>query len=176
LGLLRDEALAVAIYTYNEGEPEKKTKEFYFNFGKALRQTNEARIRMLKPYICHLMNGIRKLETISGVVFRGLPATALNHCVAKYRQGVKVCFNSFTSTSRKEEAARRYAGDGGIVFQIFIVNGRCIAPYSHYELQEDEVLLYPFGNVFVVTSGWYVDSSHMWYLNLSQISDECISC
>jgi hypothetical protein len=168
--LTEHEELALVIYTYAEiGRP--RTEQFYYAFNECLRRRELDKLDLIKPFIRHLLYGVKKLTPFKGTVWRGIPAKEIDFCRKEYYQGVNVHWTAFTSTSRSLLAAQEKAGEGGIVFEIIIFEGRSIAPYSHYQDAEDEVLLYPFGLKYTVISGWNTDHSGFWHLKLLQTTE-----
>ena len=142
----KDEAVAIVSYTFDLGKRGSKNDEedrsnLFYVLNLVLRERHEAKMRALRPYLTYLIRGLSKLSAVELLVFRGVPASNLDvvrEC-QKYRNGVKVHWSAFTSTSSDIVRAKHFAqGPGGIIFRINAVDGRRVAPYSALPM-EDEV-------------------------------------
>ena len=93
----------------------------------------------LTPYLAYLMRGLSKLPAVEELVYRGVPACNLDIVHDKYKEGVRIHWTAFTSTSSDIIKAKEFAqGPGGIIFRIRAVQGRRVAAYSA-KRSEDEV-------------------------------------
>jgi hypothetical protein len=67
-----DEALAIAVYSYDLGM-EDVTRNLYFALNDLLRERDPMMMRKLKPFLTYLMNGLSKLPPVEATVYRGVP-------------------------------------------------------------------------------------------------------
>jgi hypothetical protein len=162
-----DPALAVVSYTYDLGY--NSTHDYGDdNLFKALnillRERNGMKMRLLKPFLSFLMEGMSLLPAVAGKMKRGVPGTDENLQLMRmyYKMGMDVHWSSFTSTTTSLDKAKQFAeGPGGIIFRIEVLYGRSVAAYSAIP-DEAEILLSP-NTRLVVTGECTLDPSDGYY-------------
>ena len=94
-----------------------------------------------------------------GICYRGFPSSDRDVILKQYKKGRPIQWGAFTSTTTDVEAARRFAGTGGVVIKMKVRDGKDICPLSFFET-EREILLSP-NHKFLVTSetGGYTDDA-----------------
>lgn len=130
-----DQALAVVAYTFDLGM-ESTTSDGSDNLYKALNQVlrdrNANSMRHLRPFLTHLMRGLRALPRVAGVFFRGVPNSCLDEVRRLYVVGQEVSWGCFTTVTKERTKAMNFAqGSGGVIFTITVLNGRCVLTCGH---------------------------------------------
>ena len=153
-GLTRDEVLAMVIYSYDVrplGGAEEEN--LYLQFNNALRERGKD-FTAWYGFLYYLKSALKKLPEFKGTVFRGSnnPKTA-----APYSQSTLVTWSAFSSASFDRQVALNFAGSTGTIFNIKIVSGKDISPFSAIQ-GEAEILLPPNAELFVTES---VHPSHI---------------
>ena len=137
-----DEAVAIASYTFDLGINSNHTEgcdSLFYVLNFVLRGRLGPKVHALTPYLASLMRGLSKLPAVEELVYRGVPACNLDIVHDKYKEGVRIHWTAFTSTSSDIIKAKEFAqGPGGIIFRIRAVQGRRVAAYSA-KRSEDEV-------------------------------------
>jgi hypothetical protein len=142
--LTPDQALVIALYTYDLGMAsvtENGSDNFFFACNAVLRNRESARFKALRPFIALFKSAVAALPVQIGVVYRGVPATAADEIATHYVRGMTVYWSGITSVTADFNVARRFAGDGGVVFRVHMVDGRDLRPYSCYPPEHECVLL-----------------------------------
>ena len=176
VGALRlevDEALAVAAYTFDLGfnSEQEGADNLYNQLNDCLRERNAQKMVLLKPYLSYLLRALVKFPVLKTTVYRGIPAESVDVVREKYKEGSKVHWSAFTSTSTDIATAKQFAqGRGGILFRVNVRNGRCVSLYSHC-MSEDEVLLSP-NSVFVVTAECHQDQDGFILVDMLELLEE----
>jgi DnaJ-class molecular chaperone len=147
-----DEALAVVSYTYDLGINSTKNGDdnLFMQLNNILRERNAKKMALLKPYLAYLMNGLFKLPSFEGTVYRGIPNAALRIIQDSYIAGASIHWSGFSSATTDINIARGFADKGGIIFHILCHTGRMVSEYSHFK-DEAEIMLSP-NSRFVVCS------------------------
>ncbi len=148
--LTPDEAVALAAYSYDLGFSDSKNN-IYFSLNNVLRERNPEKLQQLRPFLTYLMTGLSKLPSVEATVHRGIPVSSVEVVREKYRRGVDIHWSAFTSTTTNIEKAKKFAGVGGIIFRINVLQGRSITHYSTVQ-SEEEVLLSPNCRLVVISS------------------------
>lgn len=149
--------MAIALYTHDLGdnaEGPDGSGNFYHAVNEALRRRDACLLCALRPFLHWLNNAWAALPVETGTYFRGVPASAVKAIDKEYQPGRQVYWSGITSVSSDVNVARRFAskeGRGGVVMEVTVVDGRCVAPYSCVR-RENEVLLDP-NTMLAVTAG-----------------------
>jgi hypothetical protein len=150
--LTPDEALVIALYTYDLGmasTTEDGSDNFFYACNDILRKRPPTQFKALRPFFAVFKSAMAALPVQKGVVYRGVPATAADEIATHYRDGMSVHWSGITSVALDLRVAKDFAGDGGIVFCIRMVNGRDLAPYTCF-CSEHEFVLLPDAKLVVV--------------------------
>jgi hypothetical protein len=86
-------------------------------------------------------SAVAALPIQKGVAYRGIPESAADEIATHYVPGMSVHWSGITSVTTDVNVALRFAGDGGSVFRVHVVNGRDLAPYSCFVAEQEYVLL-----------------------------------
>jgi hypothetical protein len=165
--LLDDEVMAIGFYTYDLGiKAKSKADNFYYQFNKALKSRDQ-NFHAFRGYIYHLQMGLSRLPDFKGNVYRGVPDAKF--IIENYTDRRKIHWASYSSTTTELSVAKQFAGDGGIVIKIDIINGKSIYDYSFLPV-EHEILLSP-NMCFVVNGDVYKEDGIM-MLNMIQMNEE----
>merc|ERR1712146_331643 len=106
---------------------------FYYALNVFLRNRDTPALYALRPYLFWLKQAWAGLPVQKGKYYRGVPASAVPIIVSEYAQGRQVYWSGITSVSSDVNVAKAFAskeGAGGVVMEITVVDGRCVAPYS----------------------------------------------
>jgi hypothetical protein len=155
LGVTRDQALAITLYTFDMGMSHAQDN-IYARVNRALRERKPEEIARWRHFIWHMVSGLRALPPVSGAVFRGIDV-----CVSdKHNKGKRISWNSFVSTTNAEDTAKDFMKSvvSGTFFQITVKWGRSIKAFSPFGDREDEVLLEP-NSEFEVTASTTLGAS-----------------
>eukprot|EP00927_Polykrikos_kofoidii_P066162 TRINITY_DN61810_c0_g1_i1.p1 TRINITY_DN61810_c0_g1~~TRINITY_DN61810_c0_g1_i1.p1 ORF type:complete len:575 (+),score=49.16 TRINITY_DN61810_c0_g1_i1:25-1725(+) len=124
---------------------------FYRSLNHHLRKDADAVLRVIAPLVWHIMRGPR-LKPFAGTIFRGINLDDSEQIL--YDPGLVFSWAAFSSCSKNENIAIRFAGGGGTVFVITASDevGRealCdIEDISHFK-HEAEVLMSPYTSLLV---------------------------
>jgi len=128
-----------------------------------LLKRNTQNLQIWTPYIYYLQRALSKLPNEERTVYRGV--NAIDIVKKEYTKGRRIHWSSFSSTTTNLGTAIEFAGKGGVVMRISIVNGKCIKPYSVIA-REDEILLSP-NMAFILTKSIFTkDGVH--FIKLQQ--------
>ena len=110
----------------------------------------------------------RKASTLRDACYRGFPSSDRDVILQQYKKRRPIQWGAFTSATTDVEAARGFAGVGGVVIKIDVADGKDICPLSFFA-REREILLSP-NHKFLVTSetGGYVDDAGYTVVELLQ--------
>ena len=97
----------------------------------------------------YMLRTLGALDNVEGTFYRGFPRRTARRCSRSIRRR-PIQWGAFTSVTSSLEAAKRFAGPGGVVCRIDVSSGKDICPISFYEC-EKEILLSP-NHRFIVTS------------------------
>jgi hypothetical protein len=174
--LSEDEALAIALYTYDLQVFSKQDgmDNFYFILNQMLRKRTPSCMQKLQGYLYYLMNGMCKLGAYKGVVYRGIPGEYETLIKENYTVGKKIHWSSFTSTTTSLANAKMFGGYKGIIFEIEVESGRSVIHYSAFPT-EDEVLLSPNFHMVVRESFVWREDEGYFYVYLKEVKDESYS-
>jgi tetratricopeptide (TPR) repeat protein len=142
--LTLDEALVIALYTYDLGTAsttEDGSDNFFYACNDILRRRPPTQFKALRPFIAVFKSAMAALPVQKGIVYRGIPATAADEIATHYSAGMSVHWSGITSVASDLRVAKDFAGSSGIVFCIRMVNGRDLAPYSCFSSEHEFVLL-----------------------------------
>eukprot|EP00727_Mastigamoeba_balamuthi_P009639 m51a1_g5298 putative protein serine threonine (4111) ;mRNA; f:230586-243269 len=128
LGLARDDALAVLLYT---AEIRPHEESIFYRLNRALRERRSADDATWTPFAVDLVLALRGIPAFRGVVYRGIDVGVDPEA---YAVGRTVCWNGFTSTS-----SDRIDQENGTLFEIETTRGRDIESLNMFN--ESEVLL-----------------------------------
>jgi hypothetical protein len=164
-----DQAFAIAMYSYDLGlNSQNDGKDNFFEALNALlRERDGEKIRVMRPYLHHLWQGLEALPPFQGVVLRGIPKEHLPLIQSKYQAGCGIHWSSFTSTTISMQTAKGFAKAGGVIFKIRVANGRSIFEYSTIQ-REHEILLSP-NSRFVVFAECSLAQDGYYYLEMAQL-------
>ena len=167
--LTEDEQLAFVIYTQNG---------FYHDLNGKLRDARKTPAAAALPppfasYICHLYRGIRKMPPVRPrtTVYRGVPYQDPAVVKENYALGRPVFWSAVTSTSLNRGVACGFASRGpgpGIIYEITLAEGFCIAECSAFP-QEEEVLLLPNTKLIVTSEEPKKDAVGFWVVKLGSV-------
>ena len=124
---------------------------FYRSLNHHLRGGTEAALRMIAPLVRHMMRAPR-MKPFAGTIFRGVNLTDGEQLL--YDKGLVFNWAAFSSCSKDQDIAVKFAGDGGTVFVVTASEevGReaiCdIEEISHFK-HEAEVLMSPYTSLLV---------------------------
>jgi hypothetical protein len=86
----------------------------------------------------------------------------------EYKKGRPIQWGAFTSTTTDIDAARGFAGVGGVIIKIDMTDGKDICPLSFFAT-EKEILLSPSHKFFVTSeTGGYIDDAGYRVVDLMQ--------
>lgn len=138
-GLTASEMIAVRHYTARGFSP----------VNRALRDCNEESLAFLKPVIDPLVEGLEKLPSYRGTVYR--TTSMFGSFLDSHKTGKEVTYRSFLSTSKYENWNEKSSFEGNVVMTIDCADrGKDISWLAEYPY-EDEVL-FPPETTFVVLS------------------------
>jgi hypothetical protein len=143
-----DNALAIAMYSYEIQEKNKRDENIYARLNRLLRDRSDE-IHQWKHYVFHLTAALRKMPVFNGIVFRGINVPVSPQYYTKAR---KLSWNAFTSTTASEEIGKKFIQGmtKGSFFSIKVKRGRLMRGLTHFE-SEEEVLL-ESNTEFIVTA------------------------
>ncbi|KAH3759043.1 hypothetical protein Pelo_9168 [Pelomyxa schiedti] len=147
--LTREEVLAIVIYTFDIGVSGPTQENLYYVLNRDLRNRLAFKIEIWSSFLFTLLSALAKLPNFKGVTYRGLPADAVATMRREYINERIVRWTGFTSTGKHESAARGFAGRGGVLIKLLLLNGRAIQDLSYVSM-EDEVIVSP-NTTFQVT-------------------------
>ena len=171
LRLTEDEALAVASYTFDLGvySEHDGADNLCNQLNDCLRKRTANNIALLKPYLAYLQRALAKFPVVETTVYLGIPAKSLDIVREKYKKDTRVHWSAFTSTSTHIATAKQCAeGQGGIIFRIDVMNGRCLSLYS-YSMSEEEILLSP-NSAFVVKAECHLNEDGYMQVDMTEVS------
>eukprot|EP00667_Euglena_gracilis_P000004 EG_transcript_4 len=138
-------AVALWVYSYElEGRLEAGGgDQIYQAMNKAMRlgaaEAPEA-LEFWRPLIWELDQALRALPPYVGPCFRGIDVHLSRQT---YGEGSEICWQAFSSASKKESVAREFVkGSTGTLFIVESHGARCISGISRYP-EEEEVLFPP---------------------------------
>ena len=172
---------SIVLYTYDIGLQGKQSDNFYFQLNDILRRrvvcsflfmihkqisihfnTQFQEIEAIKGFLFFAISGLRKLPSITGVVFRGNNSPDV---IAKeYTLGREIFWSGFTSTTTELSSALQFAGQDGVVFRMHINSGKSISNFSCLP-NEKEVLLPP-NACLIVTQVMHIEADGVKYVDL----------
>ena len=136
---------AVVAYTHDL-QHGRKEGNLYFEQNRQLRDRSPGgRAELLETWgVCvhYLLKALQKLPDFRGICYRGFPSSDRDVILQKYKEGRPIQWGAFTSTTTDVEAARRFAGTGGVVIKMKVRDGKDICPLSFFAM-EQEILLTP---------------------------------
>eukprot|EP01103_Thecamoeba_quadrilineata_P019279 TRINITY_DN7733_c0_g1_i1.p1 TRINITY_DN7733_c0_g1~~TRINITY_DN7733_c0_g1_i1.p1 ORF type:complete len:763 (+),score=140.45 TRINITY_DN7733_c0_g1_i1:146-2290(+) len=150
-GVQFEDVYSILLYTYDSGLDRENN--VYYQLNKVLRERASHQLVEWRDYLFYLLTALNKLPAQGPRnVYRGM-----NYKVdtrEKYREGERVSWNGFTSTSVSKSQARNFLGKdqkGGTIFIIKIQKtGRAVHDFSAIPTEE-EIILEP-NSVFEVTN------------------------
>ena len=158
-----DGLCAVVAYTH---DLQNGTKEgnLYFEQNKQLRDRSQDGRQQLRETwgVCvhYLLRALQRLPHFVGICYRGFPSSDRDVILKQYKKGRPIQWGAFTSTTTDIEAARRFAGPGGVVIKMDVTDGKDICPLSFFA-RESEILLSPSHKFFVTSeTGGYDDAGY----------------
>ena len=107
------------------------------------------------------MTDLTKLKPVIGIVYRGIPISHKQNIEDIYKEGSRIHWSAFTSTTKLSDRAKYFAR-GRIIFRIKCRTGRLIREYSAFP-NEEEVILSPNCRLTVTDElhweedGYYLD-------------------
>jgi hypothetical protein len=174
--LSQDEAIAIATYSYDLGFNSNTvdgSDNLYVILNRVLRQRNPSSMLLLKPYLYFLMSGLNKLPPVKITCYRGIPKEEMEIIQKNYKQGLKIHWSAFTSTTSSLKKAADFAKPNGIIFRIKVQSGRSIVHYASFP-DEEEILLSPNVSLIVYQelSLENFDSSSYYFVDLVEVENK----
>jgi hypothetical protein len=162
---------AVVAYTHDL-QHGRKEGNFYFEQNWQLRDRSPAGRKQLHETwgvpVHYLLKALHRLPNFAGICYRGFPSTDRDVILQQYKKGRPIQWGAFTSTTTNVEAARGFAGVGGVVIKIDVTDGKDICPLSFFAT-EMEILLSPNHKFFVTSeTGGYTDDAGYTVVELLQ--------
>jgi hypothetical protein len=142
--LTEDEAGAIIYWTVSGSRNLHKDEKIsiYSLLNKSLLTRTEELVKSWKPFLFYLLEGLKKMPTFTGPVYRGV-SEKLSQKSNQYFVGNKIIWITGTSTSKKSEVRKSFAGGASQTWIIIDVkNGKSIESLSMFP-GEEEVLLPP---------------------------------
>ena len=140
-----DSLHAVVAYTHDL-QDGKKEGNLYFEQNRQLRDRSPAGRKQLHETwgvsVHYLLKALHRLPNFAGICYRGFPSTDRDVILQQYKKGRPIQWGAFTSTTTDVEAARGFAGVGGVVIKIDVADGKDICPLSFFHL-EKEIMFTP---------------------------------
>ena len=154
-----DSCFAIVAYSMDNGTQDH-ANNLFFALNKALRdrKTHPENFESWKGFLYFLIAALEQLPKVNTTVYRG-GNSGLHQAVVSshYSLGRPIQWAGFSSTSTRSVNAKQFIKkDEGVLFNIKVMSGRDIGPWSFFP-REDEVLLVP-NTRFVVTRELYVDT------------------
>lgn len=127
-----------SIFIYTVEDKEHKEKSMYNIVNYALSNRNRKNLLPIRDYIFYLLQGLRSLPKFrkQDVLYRGVK---IPQPVARdiYREGRTLTWTSFSSTSTDEKRAYKFAGEDGVIFEIYgKFKGYSIGTFSRFATEE----------------------------------------
>ena len=168
---------SIVAYTHDLMLPGgTKEGNLYYEMNQRLRdRTAGGRAQLMETWgVCvhYTLKALEPLPDFEGVCYRGFPASDKADIIRQYLKRRPIQWGAFTSTTTSVEAARGFAGDGGVVIKIDVASGKDICALSFFAT-EAEVLLSP-NHKFVVTSetGGAVDDAGFTTIEMLQLEGD----
>lgn len=132
-GLTHDESAAVYLYTMDGDQ-----KSFYKILNNALRSENRAILRVWFPFLKLFEVAIKKLPSIKGSVWRGVPEDVSS----QFKRDQTFTWWSISSCSQSVNVIQDFlsANSNSTLFMIEVFKAKDVSSYSYYP-NENEVLL-----------------------------------
>ena len=132
-GLSRDESAAIYLYTMEGGQ-----NSFYKILNEALRSENRPALRPWFSYLKLLDVALKKLPTVKGMVWRGVPGDISE----QFTGGQVLTWWGISSCSQKMDVVQGFLGSSGssTLFMIEVVSGKDVSKHSYFS-NESEVIL-----------------------------------
>ena len=131
---------AVVAYTHDL-QQGRKEGNLYFEQNKQLRDRSSAgRQQLLETWgICvhYLLKALHRLPHFVGICYRGFPSIDRDVILQQYKKRRPIQWGAFTSTTTDVEAARRFAGVGGVVIKIDVADGKFIISLSFFATERE---------------------------------------
>ena len=106
LGMSRDEAYAVLVYTYQADVYEESP---YRVLNQALLDHNMEKLKSLRGFVLTLLSGLRKIKSdLPNCLYRGIDGKWLSSDDNNFIIGNVCTFTPFTSTSFDEDSAKKF--------------------------------------------------------------------
>eukprot|EP00929_Paragymnodinium_shiwhaense_P109292 TRINITY_DN75699_c0_g1_i1.p1 TRINITY_DN75699_c0_g1~~TRINITY_DN75699_c0_g1_i1.p1 ORF type:complete len:487 (-),score=45.35 TRINITY_DN75699_c0_g1_i1:48-1508(-) len=171
-GFHEDEVFAVVLFTMQLQNFELNAEaadEFYARYNASLRQRQNRVTKQIAGYSHFLMKALQRVPVYSGLLWRGIEGQeAVELAKQRYLKGYKIHWSAFSSASTaRSVAVDEFAGQGGLVFEIDVVD--CARDVSRFSAiaREEERLILP-NTAFIVVKGVHEASDNVWQINLLQ--------
>ncbi|CAF3061805.1 unnamed protein product [Rotaria sp. Silwood2] len=143
-----DESAAIQIYTI---ESKTEQESLFYVLNSTLRQADRSELKPLLPYLKLLIEGLEKLPSFSGLIYRGVNCNISSNFI----KGKKLTWWGFSSCTRSLDVLNRedFLGKSSqrTLFYIECISGKSIQSYSYSSPNDEEVLLLP-GTEFLITN------------------------
>lgn len=154
-----DSCFAIVAYSMDNGSQDV-TSNVFCALNKALRdrKSHPEQFESWKGFLYFLLAALEHLPKVNTTVSRG-GNSGLHQAVVSshYSLGRPIQWAGFSSTSTRPINAKQFVRkDEGVLFNIKVMSGRNIVPWSYFP-REDEVLPVP-NTRFVVTREMYMDA------------------
>jgi hypothetical protein len=152
-GLDSDESAAVHLYTMQWPKPHSS---LYTLFNQHLRSQERTKLTPWFLYLKLFLTALHKLPSYKGIIWRGVPEDLSNQynddCIW---WGVSSCTKTLKATEN-------FVGRIGkrTLFSIECINGKDIKAHSHFQL-EDEIILMPGTYLLVVSKSNPAEDLHI---------------
>uniref|UniRef100_A0A7S1R321 NAD(P)(+)--arginine ADP-ribosyltransferase n=1 Tax=Neobodo designis TaxID=312471 RepID=A0A7S1R321_NEODS len=162
VNLSEDQALVIALYTFDHGDYSRRRENFYHFLNEALRARDPAVIRALHSFLYHFRRAVVQFPKAhaGAKVYRGIDKDARTLVQENYKLGHSVYWTAFTSVSMDPSFAQHtFCGLRGVLFKVQVTEAYDICEFS-MERKEQELLLLP--NAKLVCIGIRdADSKHL---------------
>jgi len=166
--LSEEEVKAIRIYTHEVGLVEKKDN-FYYILNEILRNRSCDDFILIRGYLSHLLNAIKKLKDVQTIIYRGIPNLHQENVriEQEYVLDRPIHWSSFSSGTTNLKTAKDFAKEGGIIFVIKVHSGKSISSYSMLP-REEEILLHPNMKFKVIEAIHHNKEDNFYYLTLEE--------
>jgi hypothetical protein len=170
---------AMVMYTFDvctlDGGQDRGDS-FYDLLNAKLRERSQE--ESVVSFLYYLLNGLDALPSFAGLatLYRGVKADEAKRArlAGQYLAGVEVHWSGLTSTSKSREVAQTFAGPGGVLFCIAVLDqgrSRChdVSDVSLFGYEEEVILMPNFK--LVVTRPLELDrAAGVWTMQLQEMA------
>eukprot|EP00812_Abedinium_dasypus_P010109 NODE_374_length_1621_cov_233.993614.p1 GENE.NODE_374_length_1621_cov_233.993614~~NODE_374_length_1621_cov_233.993614.p1 ORF type:complete len:367 (+),score=91.72 NODE_374_length_1621_cov_233.993614:3-1103(+) len=167
---------AIVLYTFDTSlisSTAKREYNLYYLLNSMLRTRSPQFLKAAHGYLYFLMTGLSRLPPATGQLYRGIDAERAPMARAKFRQGRRLYFSSFSSATPELPVAMQFAGAGGLVLRTTLLpegsQARDIKELSAFGATEAETLMLP--NFRSVVTGTKTESG-VEFIDLTEMATE----